>query len=143
MGEMVKSYRLSVIFLARVRHSGIDSVIWRGDNNAASPSLLPASSQHAHYVAVTPRHAALLEDADTGRILYAENPTLAWPPASMAKMMMLLVAEDQIHAGHFSYNTPVTISEHSATTGGSRLGSAGGQRLSIGRTDEGGTHPFG
>jgi D-alanyl-D-alanine carboxypeptidase (penicillin-binding protein 5/6) len=71
---------------------------------------------------VIPRHAALLEDADTGRILYAENPNLAWPPASMAKMMMLLVAEDQIRAGRFSYNTPVTISEHSATTGGSRLG---------------------
>ena len=30
-------------------------------------------------------HAALLEDADTGRILYADNPNLVWPPASMAK----------------------------------------------------------
>jgi serine-type D-Ala-D-Ala carboxypeptidase (penicillin-binding protein 5/6) len=85
-----------------------------------------------HYVAVIPRHAALLEDADTGRILYAENPNLAWPPASMAKMMMLLVAEDQIAAGHFSYNTPVTVSEVAATTGGSRLGLRAGDVYPLG-----------
>ncbi|MGA2410964.1 MAG: D-alanyl-D-alanine carboxypeptidase family protein [Candidatus Binataceae bacterium] len=85
-----------------------------------------------HYVAVVPRHAALLEDADTGRILYAESPSLPWPPASMAKMMMLLVAEDQIHAGRFSYNTPVKISFRSATTGGSRLGLREGQVYPLG-----------
>jgi D-alanyl-D-alanine carboxypeptidase (penicillin-binding protein 5/6) len=90
--------------------------------------------QHStvHYITVTPRHGALLEDADTGRILYSENPSLAWPPASMAKMMMLLVAEDQIHAGRFSYNTPVRISFTSATTGGSRLGLHEGQIYPLG-----------
>jgi D-alanyl-D-alanine carboxypeptidase (penicillin-binding protein 5/6) len=85
-----------------------------------------------HYITVTPRHGALLEDADTGRILYSENPSLAWPPASMAKMMMLLVAEDQIHAGRFSYDTPVRISFTSATTGGSRLGLHEGQVYPLG-----------
>src|ERR1700680_3857149 len=48
---------------------------------------------------VTMYHAALLEDADTGRVLYANNPNLTWPPASMAKMMLLLGANDQIAAG--------------------------------------------
>src|SRR6266851_7540168 len=67
-------------------------------------------------------HAALLEDADTGRVLYANNPNLTWPPASMAKMMLLLVANDQIAAGRVSYNTPVRISYRSAMTRGSRLG---------------------
>src|ERR1700740_2832373 len=67
-------------------------------------------------------HAALLEDADTGHVLYAVNPNLQWPPASMAKMMLLLVASDEIRAGRVSYNTPVRISLRSATTRGSRLG---------------------
>src|SRR5271168_5439237 len=101
---------------------------------AATPAF-PATVHHhyrhhhnaVHYATAVPRHAALLEDADTGRILYAENPSLPWPPASMAKMMLLLVAEDQIHAGRVSYNTPVTISLRSATTGGSRLGLREGQ----------------
>jgi D-alanyl-D-alanine carboxypeptidase (penicillin-binding protein 5/6) len=76
--------------------------------------------------------AELLEDAGTGRILYEENGQLQWPPASMAKMMLLLVAEEQIKAGRFSVSDPVRISERSAHTGGSRLGLQEGQIYPLG-----------
>ena len=65
---------------------------------------------------------ALLEDADSGRVLMAYNADMEWPPASMAKMMNLLVAQEQINAGRFNGNDPVRISERSAHTGGSRVG---------------------
>ena len=65
---------------------------------------------------------ALLEDADSGRVLMAYNADMEWPPASMAKMMLLLVAQEQINAGRFSGNDPVRISERAAHTGGSRVG---------------------
>ena len=99
--------------------------------------LLPASSamaarahrhhnlHHLRHRATKPIplfHAALVEDADSGNILYSYNPTLQWPPASMAKMMLLLVTEDQVKAGRFSVNDPVRISERAATTQGSHLG---------------------
>jgi D-alanyl-D-alanine carboxypeptidase (penicillin-binding protein 5/6) len=61
-------------------------------------------------------------DADHGAILYADNPDMQWPPASMAKMMLLAVAEDQIRLGRVSYHDPVRISARAAFTGGSRLG---------------------
>ncbi|HTW87267.1 MAG TPA: D-alanyl-D-alanine carboxypeptidase family protein [Candidatus Binataceae bacterium] len=77
-------------------------------------------------------HAVLLEDADSGRILYQENPDLVWPPASMAKMMLLLVAEDQIKAGRMHLSDPVTISARSAYTVGSRLGLREGQVYPLG-----------
>jgi D-alanyl-D-alanine carboxypeptidase (penicillin-binding protein 5/6) len=67
-------------------------------------------------------HAALLEDADSGEVLYSQDSTRRWPPASMAKMMLLLVAEDQIRAGRVSLNDPVRISERAALTQGSHLG---------------------
>jgi serine-type D-Ala-D-Ala carboxypeptidase (penicillin-binding protein 5/6) len=67
-------------------------------------------------------HAALLEDADSGEVLYAQDATLRWPPASMAKMMLLLVAEDQIRAGRISLSDQVRISERAALTRGSHLG---------------------
>lgn len=66
--------------------------------------------------------AALLEDADTGRVLYQYNADIDWPPASMAKMMLLLVAEDEIVAGHCALDDQVWVSERAAMTGGSRLG---------------------
>jgi len=75
---------------------------------------------------------ALLEDADSGAVLYEVNPDMEWPPASMAKMMLLLVATDQIKAGRVSINAPVRISERSATTGGSRLGLREGQVFPLG-----------
>jgi serine-type D-Ala-D-Ala carboxypeptidase (penicillin-binding protein 5/6) len=89
------------------------------------------SSRHASGPVVM-YHAALLEDADTGRILYAENPNLVWPPASMAKMMLLLVATEQIQSGRVSYTTPVQISLRSAQTRGSRLGLREGQVYPLG-----------
>jgi D-alanyl-D-alanine carboxypeptidase (penicillin-binding protein 5/6) len=77
-------------------------------------------------------HAALIEDADSGNILYSYNPTLQWPPASMAKMMLLLVAADQIKTGRVSLNDPVRISERAAATQGSRLGLHEGQIYPLG-----------
>jgi D-alanyl-D-alanine carboxypeptidase (penicillin-binding protein 5/6) len=65
---------------------------------------------------------ALLEDADSGRVLMAYNADMEWPPASMAKMMLLLVAQEQINQGRFNSNDLVRISERAAHTGGSRVG---------------------
>ena len=82
--------------------------------------------RHHHVVvggpAAPPMRGALVEDADTGRVLYAYNADMPWPPASMAKMMMLLVAEDQIRAGRVHFNDPVVVSPNAAHTGGTRLG---------------------
>jgi D-alanyl-D-alanine carboxypeptidase (penicillin-binding protein 5/6) len=75
---------------------------------------------------------ALLEDADTGKVLFETNADMQWPPASMAKMMLVLVAEDQIKEGRFSLNDPVRISERAAKTGGSRLGLREGQVYPLG-----------
>jgi len=102
---------------------------------AARPAASSRSTHRHHhrshhrsvYSAAPLYHAVLLEDADSGRILYQENPDLVWPPASMAKMMLLLVAEDQIKAGRIRLSQPVVISARSAYTGGSRLGLRMGQ----------------
>src|SRR6202158_2864271 len=77
-------------------------------------------------------HALLLEDADTGRILYDYNASTQWPPASMAKMILLMVAVDQIKAGRLNLNSPATISANAALTRGSRLGLRAGDVYPLG-----------
>src|SRR5271170_1217429 len=96
---------------------------------AASPAGATAQWRRVHHAKHTASAApaplykgALLEDADSGRVLMAYNADMEWPPASMAKMMNLLVAQEQINAGRFSGNDLVRISERSAHTGGSRVG---------------------
>ena len=101
----------------------------------AAASRGPRHRRHSHHIhrAAAPLfHAMLLEDADSGSVLYAQNPSIEWPPASMAKMMLLLVAADQIRAGRFGSNDPVRVSERAATTGGSRLGLRVGEVYPLG-----------
>src|SRR5205807_10312798 len=75
---------------------------------------------------------ALLEDADSGQVLWDENSDMDWPPASMAKMTLLLVAAEEVKAGHFSLDDPVRVSERAAHTGGSRVGLVEGQVYPLG-----------
>ena len=72
----------------------------------ASPAGATAQWRRVHHTKHTASAApaplykgALLEDADSGRVLMAYNADMEWPPASMAKMMNLLVAQEQINAG--------------------------------------------
>jgi serine-type D-Ala-D-Ala carboxypeptidase (penicillin-binding protein 5/6) len=103
----------------------------------AQASYKPHHRHRSHHhrairVGTVAYHALLLEDADTGRVIYDYNGGLEWPPASMAKMMLLMVAEDQIKAGRFSLNSPVRISANAAFTGGSRLGLHAGEVIPLG-----------
>lgn len=108
---------------------------------AAAPARATYKPHHRHAVSRHHRrvhtrtvlyHALLLEDADTGRVLYDYNGGIQWPPASMAKMMLLMVVEDQLKAGRFHLNSPVTITAEAAYTGGSRLGLHPGQVVPLG-----------
>jgi len=92
-------------------------------NTKASRTNTKASRAKASRAKRAPVYrGALLEDADTGKVLYESNAGMQWPPASMAKMMLLLVAQEQIDAGRFRLTDPVRISERAATTGGSHVG---------------------
>jgi D-alanyl-D-alanine carboxypeptidase (penicillin-binding protein 5/6) len=86
-----------------------------------------SSARATRRTGVLPYKGALLEDADSGRVLYQYNAEMQWPPASMAKMMLLLVAEDQLKAERVQLDDPVRISERAAHTGGSRVGLVEGQ----------------
>ncbi len=108
---------------------------------AATPARASYKPHHRHAVSRRHReirtgtvayHALLLEDADTGRIIYDYNGGIEWPPASMAKMMLLMVAEDQIKAGRFTLNSAARISANAAYTGGSRLGLHAGDVIPLG-----------
>jgi len=108
---------------------------------AAAPARASYKPHHRHAAARRHRevrtgtvayHALLLEDADTGRIIYDYNGGIEWPPASMAKMMLLMVAEDQIKAGRFNLNSAARISANAAYTGGSRLGLHAGDVIPLG-----------
>lgn len=73
----------------------------------------------------------LVIDAASGRTLYAASPDLVRPPASLTKMMTLLLAFEAIDAGRLRGGDSIVMSAHAARQAPSRLGLAAGGRISV------------
>ncbi len=65
--------------------------------------------------------SAVLMEASTGQILYADAPTEAMPPASVTKIMTLLLVMEAIERGELKMEDTVTASAHAASMGGSQI----------------------
>ena len=65
--------------------------------------------------------SALLMDAATGTILYEKNSHEAMPPASVTKVMTLLLIYEAEEGGQFQWEDRVQVSEHAASMGGSQV----------------------
>lgn len=56
-----------------------------------------------------PYKGAIVLDCATGRALFEDGADEVSPPASMTKLMTFAVIEDQLRAGAFKLDTPVTV----------------------------------
>lgn len=65
--------------------------------------------------------AAYVIETSTRRVLHATNEHQSLPTASMAKMMTLLIAMEEIRDGRLKPETPVTISARASKMGGSQI----------------------
>lgn len=65
--------------------------------------------------------SAVLMDAATGTVLYEKNSHEAMPPASVTKVMTLLLIYEAEEAGQFKWEDSVQVSEHAAGMGGSQV----------------------
>lgn len=65
--------------------------------------------------------SALLMDQATGTVLYAKNADAALPPASVTKIMTLLLFMEEVDSGNISLDEEIQISEYAASMGGSQV----------------------
>ena len=85
-------------------------------------SVAAAEGGSASAPAFTPNcKSAVLMEASTGRILYAHNPAEAMPPASVTKIMTLLLVMECMDAGTLAWEDTITASAHAASMGGSQI----------------------
>jgi D-alanyl-D-alanine carboxypeptidase len=78
--------------------------------------LLPSAQAQARG-----RHAVLVIDANTGRVLYQVSADEARFPASLAKLMTLYLIFEAIEQGRLGYRTKVRFSANAANAAPSRL----------------------
>ena len=109
------NYILGVGYLYKVKNSNMESSI----STVASPSFTFES------------HSQILMEPTTGKILYANNENEHMLPASVTKVMTLLLIMEQIDAGVLSYDDMVTCSKKASQMGGSQIWFKEGEQITI------------
>lgn len=98
---------------------------------AVAALLAPSSIVAAASPLGGPRFAAVLMDADTSEILYAEQATAIRHPASITKVMTLYIVFDALDAGRLRLDDRVVMSYRAVNQRPSKLGLGVGQSLSV------------
>lgn len=78
-----------------------------------------------------PARSAILMEQDTGRVLFEKNPDEPMPPASITKVMTLLLTMEAIESGQIRLTDMAACSEYAASMGGSQIWLEPGEEMSV------------
>ncbi len=89
--------------------------------DAAETAALERQRAVAKTVARNPYRGAIAVDAETGRVLFQDGADVPCLPASMVKMMDLLLVLEAVERGELRESDEVAVSARAAKTGGSQV----------------------
>jgi D-alanyl-D-alanine carboxypeptidase (penicillin-binding protein 5/6) len=96
----------------------------------ASPSF--ASNKPIENLDLTPNaRSAILMDADSGLVLYEKNKADKLPPASITKIMTMLLIMESIEQNKITLQEKVRTSEYAASMGGSQIFLEPGEEMTV------------
>lgn len=75
--------------------------------------------------------SAILLEASTGKIIFEKNSHEKLPPASMTKMMSMLLIVESIEKGVIGWDDMVVASENASRMGGSQILLETGEEMSV------------
>ena len=75
--------------------------------------------------------SAILIEASTGEVLFEKNADEKLVPASMTKMMSMLLIIEAIENGVLKWDQKITVSEHASSMGGSQILLETGEKMSV------------
>lgn len=78
-----------------------------------------------------PKYAAIVVEADTGRVLYSARADSERYPASLTKMMTLYLLFEQLKAGKLTLNDKFSVSVRATQQAPSKLGVPAGSKLRV------------
>ena len=75
--------------------------------------------------------SAILLEPTTGEIIYEKNSHEKLPPASMTKIMSMLLIMESIESGIIKWNDTITVSSNASSMGGSQILLETGEKMSV------------
>jgi len=80
-----------------------------------------AAGEAAAATAADLYRSAIVLDADSGAVLFEKDPHRKNPPASMTKMMLMLIVAERVRDGSMHWDDPITTSAWASKIGGSQV----------------------
>ena len=81
---------------------------------------------------ITPNaKSAILIESNTGKVLYEKNINEKYAPASMTKMMSLLIIMENIDSGNLKMNEIIRVSKKASSMGGSQIFLEENEKMSV------------
>ncbi|MGM9987033.1 MAG: D-alanyl-D-alanine carboxypeptidase family protein [Bacillaceae bacterium] len=98
--------------------------------------LFSTNLVYASEVKVAPKlapsaNSAIVIEQDTGKVLYEKNANQKLPPASMTKIVTMLLIMEQIKTGKLKYTDKIRASEYAASMGGSQIFLEPGEEMTV------------
>ncbi len=78
-----------------------------------------------------PCKSAILIEQNSGKVLFEKDPDIPMPPASITKIMTLLLVMEALDAGTITLETMVTCSPHAASMGGAQIWFEPGEQMTV------------
>ena len=75
--------------------------------------------------------SAIIIEASTGKVLFEKNADEKLVPASMTKMMSMLLIMENIESGVLKWNQKITVSENASSMGGSQILLETGEKMTV------------
>ena len=103
------------------------SYVWAEDEELKESDIVTAGAAGPDID--TP--SAILMESKTGQIIYEKDASKQLAPASITKIMTLILIFDALESGQIKMEDPVTVSEHAASMGGSQVYLSEGEQISV------------
>ncbi len=75
--------------------------------------------------------SAILIEATTGKIIYEKNVHERYAPASMTKIMSMILIMEEIEKGNLKWNETLTTSSNASSMGGSQIFLQANEKMSV------------
>jgi D-alanyl-D-alanine carboxypeptidase len=98
---------------------------------AATPADARSKRKRERAPAYTPPYAAMVVDANSGKVLFAQNENALRHPASITKVMTLYMLFEQMERGRIRPDTPIQISANAASQPPTKIGLRPGATITV------------
>lgn len=101
--------------------SGTEGETGTQSETAAEPETQAGTETPAAEGLSVSAPSVVLMEASTGQVIYEKEPDMLRHPASITKIMTMILIFDALQEGKISLDDTVTVSEYAASMGGSQV----------------------